>query len=1220
MVEGEQLMARDSSVVIRGIAAVFHDPPWKPWAIRGDGISGSGSSGLERVKNAFNEINDSLLSKLKIIGCEENDIKQVLEDAINTPLPKEAIEEKKKEGKNSSVHELHSLYFIDILTRVLENRGLHNAAEILRQARRKITIKSIRGADILASSIDRQLLLASASRLLGGGTRSVAIARKFFNPFKPSEYQLPLKFPIKADRIAVFILGYACLISKILQRISEKEGDRAVSPSLLLNFMYSLLEPVWYVLTSEKNSDGSTELFVPVADTRVPTHTIFDHLNAVLTAVFWARRQGEYNGCVGLVDLASVQSWISETRRFRDLWSASWLASWFAWKSVEGFVEDYGPGVLLQPPARLHPFYAAWLVSKLSSEPSEKDLAGKVAELLGLGKTMWPVDPTVPSRVILALPEEACSKFEDRVYEAYENAWKSVLAPIIVETSEACGELRKKIEGLRIDNRQLINKILEKFDEACPLLDKRVRELALKLEPPLPLRLATISIREAWNRAMKLECDENGARVLLYPLIQLRLLPKEEKRVRINASGRRSGPAYAMLADELYGGRKGSARLCSVCGVGFVVVYGDILDSVLGVDEELFDENNNLIIKIRNEIKRELKKLDNRWVLNEILGERLCPYCLVKRMLARFIEKKDDFPEKLVGLKLSKDGKDGREEIRWGSVVLYTGRSQLARETIIKIAAEIARRSLGEYGLLIYITRGISVLADENLVEEVGKELGEAVKNVPEKELSMIIERAASLAIELVDRPGLLDEIKKRIDNLYGRNGGEPKEELAKLFLDKREFEEKLEKPVREASRRYRRRYAIVKLDGDNIGRGVLRGALGIPTKEYFDSILNLNVAEDSIRSEVINRIMMLTCKINSKIVKRDGGGESVEVTFPVSLSYHYTVSRALAALAQINRKIVRDHGGMIVYTGGDDVLAVLPLVSKGKKGDSIEFKSLKGLIEFRRAYWGMHKNSRFKGFIVLQSSNGYPISVTPALVAYGQSGALYYADSNTPFWTVLETASGLEESKDNLYRRPSVDAEAVAKDFAVIGSESSGPAAIPFTIEGVRVGEVLESIRSLAEYLVGKKFYRRVSSKAPVNVSVSLLDDVLREARLLYTLSKTNPTILKKFAEYLIDRNMQGSLKKGSEETLSKLCSLPGFHSKNPVKAGLWLCRLPEDLILDTIIEYLKPNVLASLKAWQAAASTLGWIPEKIENREGLVSTLFLQAMLAARILYSST
>jgi CRISPR-associated protein Cmr2 len=109
------------------------------------------------------------------------------------------------------------------------------------------------------------------------------------------------------------------------------------------------------------------------ADTRVPDHSIWDHLD--LTSAFAGAFAADTRGEAALLSLAlgPVQSFIAAARSTSDLWAGSHLLSRMAWEAMKPICEAIGPDAILFPRLRGIPQVDLWL-------KSECDLPGELFE------------------------------------------------------------------------------------------------------------------------------------------------------------------------------------------------------------------------------------------------------------------------------------------------------------------------------------------------------------------------------------------------------------------------------------------------------------------------------------------------------------------------------------------------------------------------------------------------------------------------------------------------------------------------------------------------------------------------------------------------------------------------------------------------------------------------------------------------------------------------
>ncbi len=97
------------------------------------------------------------------------------------------------------------------------------------------------------------------------------------------------------------------------------------------------------------------------ADTRIPDHSIWDHLD--LTSAFAGAFAADPEGEAALLALSigPVQSFIAAARKMDDLWAGSHLLSRLAWEAMRPVCEALGPDAILFPRLRGIPQVDMWL-------------------------------------------------------------------------------------------------------------------------------------------------------------------------------------------------------------------------------------------------------------------------------------------------------------------------------------------------------------------------------------------------------------------------------------------------------------------------------------------------------------------------------------------------------------------------------------------------------------------------------------------------------------------------------------------------------------------------------------------------------------------------------------------------------------------------------------------------------------------------------------------
>lgn len=97
------------------------------------------------------------------------------------------------------------------------------------------------------------------------------------------------------------------------------------------------------------------------ADTRVPDHSIWDHLDLVsaFAGAFAASKDGE--AALLALTIGPVQSFIQAARKVEDMWAGSHLLSRMLWEAAKPLCEVLGPDAIIFPRLRGIPLVDLWL-------------------------------------------------------------------------------------------------------------------------------------------------------------------------------------------------------------------------------------------------------------------------------------------------------------------------------------------------------------------------------------------------------------------------------------------------------------------------------------------------------------------------------------------------------------------------------------------------------------------------------------------------------------------------------------------------------------------------------------------------------------------------------------------------------------------------------------------------------------------------------------------
>ncbi len=163
--------------------------------------------------------------------------------------------------------------------------------------------------------------------------------------------------------------------------------------------------------------------FLP-ADTRIPDHSLWNHLKvtAALSACVLERedvnKQDWIDAAFLLFSLGPVQSFISTARKTIDHWMGSFLLSYLTFTAMQAVFEEIGADAIIFPELYQQPFMDAYLFYKYPSifndyQPDREQL----------------LTPSLPNRFLAIAPtglaKELAKKAEQAVKKEWENIWKA---------------------------------------------------------------------------------------------------------------------------------------------------------------------------------------------------------------------------------------------------------------------------------------------------------------------------------------------------------------------------------------------------------------------------------------------------------------------------------------------------------------------------------------------------------------------------------------------------------------------------------------------------------------------------------------------------------------------------------------------------------------------------------------------------------------------------
>jgi CRISPR-associated protein Cmr2 len=788
--------------------------------------------------------------------------------------------------------------------------------------------KIVHAADDLASTSDRWITNFAFANVV-----RVFEYNKLHNIFD-SKHQIEIR-PLRRGELDEFLRDLA-------GELKPFAGD----PRRVYHALYALYEVEW----------AARKLPPSLADTRAPTHTLFDHVYATALTLNLLWPDGKVGGYAVMVDIPGIQRVVGAARKAGDFWAGSWMISAVTWLTLWPFVWEFGADVLLKPSPRYNPYYHATLWAQLGSDHR---LWSRIVELYssllprpvgGMFEPQHAVrQPVIPGTACLVLPrvrpdgrELGRGQLEREVRERFEKACELLLAlasgeQVSEEPYAAFFKLLSEKEGAQKPSARAVVKLFKIIKDAEPRA----------FEGLLRARIAVLDVGQLYGEWLKVVKGEAGgaASDLLESLAKARgklaekLKAEEERKEMIveRIAERLTWWAlFALLYSELSsraervlvapkawfvlkdrtvepvaeferfydsGGGVGYIT-CTTCGsepavlrLSKKVVEPGTLDYSERAQKLLREPPFQLTDKEIDELKIGVKP-----------GEALGPLCLIKRALYASLKSRLEL------------GFESTEDVAFSFVA----------PELRGLTARLAE--LGGEGVAVKRFLESEVKSfDETLDQS-----AERARAIYERAFRELMERSPETRDAV---RGAVKTLSSKLSRIYQVEGFEVPEDFAISF---------------------RSYYCILKADADNVRR-LARGE--IPVNSYLELLDQLK-AEAERRGEVsVAQAFGKAGEIVGTLL------ETLKIVVP-SPTYSLALSTALMVTALKGAALVEGElGGMSVFSGGDDDLALLPAEA-----------GLAAVDRLRALYHGEGGFHRVGGCAV------------PAPVVYGKSFSLRFA------------------------------------------------------------------------------------------------------------------------------------------------------------------------------------------------------------------------------------
>jgi CRISPR-associated protein Cmr2 len=778
--------------------------------------------------------------------------------------------------------------------------------------------------DMLASTIERKLV-----KYIEWPKGFYLPYNKLHNIFNPELAVTELTPPRDlGDRL----VSVAKEINGVLRSIEGALGSEGEDKKLtiLYNALFLLLEATWY----------GHGLLPALADTRVPTHTVFDHTyaTAAVANIVGGVRENYKPVIKGLylfIDFPGVQKFISGGRKAGDFWAASWIASRIMWGVAEEFAFSYGFDVILSPTPRLNPYAANSLYERLSKAAPLEKLKDPGVKLLNTLKS-YSIYPLIPATTSLLLPQiddytSTPRSLIDRVKQVYVESWARLVDEIdkkLEDTVNRSGreddkaiasrllleklrEIRSVIEvppqGVRIyaiDVGELYNAVLRCLEgelDKCRAVGLQLGEAEFKRLEEVMMRIACRS-QQRCDRVEELRRDL--AFTLTWHLLHTRAVDLAKRFGEVAIPSTRPFWTYSRGSLSPIANFVGNWIPCTLCGSEPAVIK--LAKKPAEGGEVTFDSRRSegmpKDVPITDLEKREaLENLEKLFKPGEALG----PNCLLKR--AVYIVRR---PE--IGFASTED-----VAFEWRADRLYRQASSRAREIAEKLvgAGKVAPSAIENVINAVKSLLEVKVEKDIDIVaKSISASTGQRILS------EALVQRLSGILVDMcshgIINPNIVfNAIAGLLPRGYRVEVAEKTLGVVRSFGDKGyrvgELCKALEIPTT---------FAIVRADADYIG-DLHKGVKPLKLGEYMDRLAKvlfnalMNHLSEDEASKISRGIIEITELLNAMQI--DG--------VPVTPARTSALSLTLVLQALKDAEIVKGNNGLLVFSGGDDVLALVP-------------------------------------------------------------------------------------------------------------------------------------------------------------------------------------------------------------------------------------------------------------------------------------------------------
>ncbi|MCW7078437.1 MAG: type III-B CRISPR-associated protein Cas10/Cmr2 [Canidatus Methanoxibalbensis ujae] len=263
----------------------------------------------------------------------------------------------------------------------------------------------IHNADVIASSMQRLNIPKDYRMDYAGSCGTHICFRGTLKPvFKHTLSGAVEDFKEVKDFIATY--GY----EKALKEYGFK-------PNVVKNFLSENWKKTYFLLW--RFLSDQYDLVLP-ADTRIPDHSILDHLD-VTSAIFSL----EGGSCLFAVKIPAVQEFIAHSRKLADLWASSHIFSTIIFEGIKVIVEELGPDIIIYPQLRGNPMVDLTEFGEENGSFILHDEGKKLNVLSEDPKERLHI-ANFPNTFLSFIPAPKASEMADEVEEKIKSKWEEM--------------------------------------------------------------------------------------------------------------------------------------------------------------------------------------------------------------------------------------------------------------------------------------------------------------------------------------------------------------------------------------------------------------------------------------------------------------------------------------------------------------------------------------------------------------------------------------------------------------------------------------------------------------------------------------------------------------------------------------------------------------------------------------------------------------------------